>query len=206
MKQVIAIFCLLLGSQLQAKDGADFFVEAHAGALLGAGAELGVDFGLVRVRGQFNKWTYKTTEDIEDNSFDLELVLDSRGVLVDLHPFDGAFHFTGGVYDNNNRLDGESNDIVLINGSPAVGVSAETAFSGSAPYVGIGWLFGRDNDGLVAHLELGVMDNGDPDVTLTVPGNTVTAEDIAAEEKAMEEDLEGLGVLPVAKFGIGYYF
>jgi hypothetical protein len=205
MKRLVIACCFAISASAHA---ADVFVEAHAGALLGYGAEAGVDFGLVRVRGQFNSFDYDTDLEIDDNDFDVSLALDSRGVLVDLHPFAGAFHFTGGLYDNQNMASGDAKGVVLVNGKPAIGVSADADFSSTAPYVGIGWLFGRDNKGLVAHLEVGVLDNGDADVSLYVPSfnGAVTAEDVAIEEREMEEDLEGFGFFPVIKLGVGYYF
>lgn len=205
MKRLLVVCCLAASVSAHA---ADVFVEAHAGALLGYGAEVGVDFGPVRVRGQLNTFDYDRNLEIDENDFDVTLALDSRGVLVDLHPFDGAFHFSGGLYDNGNMLKAESKGVVLVNNKPALGVSADADFSSTAPYVGIGWLFGRSNKDLVAHLEVGVMDNGDPDVSLYVPsGNgVITDEDIAAKEREMEKDLEGFGLFPVIKLGVGYYF
>jgi hypothetical protein len=205
MKRLLIACCLATSASAHA---ADVFVEAHAGALLGYGAEVGVDFGLVRVRGQLNQFDYEAGLKIDDNDFDVELMLDNRGVLVDLHPFAGAFHFTGGLYDNKNMASADADGVMLINDKPALGVSADAEFSDTAPYVGVGWLFGRDNKGLVTHLEVGVMDNGDADISLHVPSfnNAVTAEDIAAEERQMEEDVEGMGLFPVVKLGVGYYF
>lgn len=205
MKRLLIACCFAISASAH---GADVFVGAHAGALLGYGLEAGVDFGLVRVRGQLNSLDYDTSRDIDGNDFDITLALDSRGVLVDLHPFAGAFHFTGGLYDNKNMARADAKGVVLVNDKPAQTASADVSFSRTAPYVGVGWLLGRDNEGLVTHLEVGVMDNGDADVSLYVPssGSTATAEDIAIEERRMEEDLKDFGLFPVIKLGVGYYF
>lgn len=204
MKSLWVAFCLIVSTSASA---AEVFVETHVGALLGYGVEAGVDFGAVRVRGQFNTFDYDSTLNVDENDYDITLSFDSRGVLVDVHPFAGAFHFTGGLYESGNMISGSSEGVVLINGKPAFGVGADVDFDSTAPYVGVGWLLGRGNKGLVAHLELGVMDNGEADVSLYVPaGFPITADDVAKEERRMEDELEGEGVFPVLKLGVGYYF
>lgn len=205
MKVLLASVLFMVSVPLAA---ADFFVSGHGGLLLGYGVEGGLDFGTVRVRGQLNRFDYDRTESLDGARYDLTLELDSQGVLVDLRPFSSSgFHITAGLYDNDNAVDATSNEPVDIGGAMVSGVGVKTDFSGTASYLGLGWLLGRDNAGLVGSLELGVIGNGDADVTVTVPsGAGVSQADIDAEEKALESDLDDYGYLPVIKLGIGYYF
>ena len=84
---------------------ADVFVGAHAGALLGYGAEVGVDFDKLTLRGQFSRFDYDDSE-IEDNvEYESEIMLDNRGVLLDYHLFGGSFFLSAGIYDNSNSVD-----------------------------------------------------------------------------------------------------
>ena len=185
------------------------FVEGHGGVLLGFGAEAGMEFGMVRARAQVNRLDYNTTEDLDNEPYDVSLKLDSKGVLVDLFPFDGSFHVTAGLYDNNNAVHANSERPVSINGSLLKhNASADVSFSGSAGYVGLGWVFGRHNKGVTGNLELGVMGNGGASVDLMVqsPHPDISDSDIRAEEKKIEDDINKYEYLPVIKFGIGYYF
>ena len=183
---------------------ADIFVEGHGGVLLGFGAEAGMDFGMVRARAQFNKYDYSTTENLDNSEYDVTLGLKSTGVLVDVFPFKGAFHITAGLYDNGNTVTADSTGPVDVDGYKASQASVKADFAGTAEYLGIGWVFGRDNKGLTGNLELGAMANGGVDVTLTAPG--ATQNQIDQEEKNIENDLNGYDYMPVIKLGIGYYF
>jgi hypothetical protein len=77
------------------------------------------------------------------------------------------------------------------------------------PYLGLGWGNAVDNDkrwGI--SLDVGVYYQGEPEVTLTQVGGTlaVSAADLAAEEKQLEDELDDFEFYPVATLGLHYRF
>lgn len=193
---------------------ADVFVEGHGG-LLGLGVEVGLDFGKMRLRAQLNEYDIDETSDYDGIDYDVTLDLESFGVLVDYAPFDGAFYLTAGLYDNGTAIAGDADvtnaqigDVTLVGDNT---VFTDVGFDGTAPYAGLGWRFlnGKDKSGLGVSVDLGVYMNGDPEVDVTTSNPTFNAtfqDDIAKEEQAIEDDLDDVEMLPVAKFGLSWYF
>jgi hypothetical protein len=201
--------------------GADLFVGAHAGALLGYGAEVGLVFDRLTVRGQLSEYDYDESDTIDDVSYELEAALDNRGVLLDYHLLGNGFFLSAGIYDNANSVNAlgtPTADTVLIGAvsydADDVGsLAADVDFGGTSPYFGLGWDFGLADKGFVASLEAGALFNGDADARLaTVGGNPAVTNDPAfqaqlrQEEQELNDDLDDLSVLPVAKLGLRYYF
>lgn len=202
---------------------ADVFVGAHAGALLGYGAEVGVDFDKLTLRGQFSRFDYDDSE-IEDNvEYESEIMLDNRGVLLDYHLFGGSFFLSAGIYDNSNSVDVLGSpvaDNVLVGDQEftraEVGsLLADADFGGTSPYVGLGWDFGRGNDGFALSLEGGALFNGDADVRLVSvnsslapgdPGYDEFQDALRREEQDLQDELDELEIIPVLKLGLRYYF
>lgn len=212
MKKWILIASMIMSP---ASWAADVFVGGHGG-LLGLGVEVGLDFGKTRVRAQLNQYDIDETDDYDGIDYDITLDLESFGVLVDYAPFDGAFYLTAGLYDNGTEISGDADvtnaeigDVVLPGDNT---VYTDVGFDGTAPYLGLGWRFmnnGKDKSGLGVSVDLGVYMNGDPDVEVTTSDETFNAtfeDDIAKEEQAIEDDLDDVEMLPVAKIGLSWYF
>ncbi len=207
---LIAAVFMASSASLQA---ATPFVEAHAG-VLGLGAEVGVDFGLVRVRAQTSQYDYDTTQDFDGVDYDTTLELGGTGVLVDLAPFGGSFYVTAGLYENDVGISGSGRYVTgdTVGGVPFVGtVYADAEFDDQVPYVGIGWhLFNGDGDsGLGLSFDIGAYVNGPADIEVTTDNATFNNTNQAAidqEERNIEEDVEQYDTMPVVKLGVSYYF
>jgi hypothetical protein len=143
--------------------------------------------------------------------------LRGNGVFADYRPFDGSFRLVLGATlgRTGGELLGEpSNGQITLNGQTfnATGNSlhASIQYPSSMPYLGLGWGHGRPKArGWTFGLDLGV-GVGKPKVRLTGSGDLLTqpgaADALAAEERKMQDDLNGIGVLPVLKFSAGYQF
>ncbi|GBE09657.1 hypothetical protein BMS3Bbin12_01981 [bacterium BMS3Bbin12] len=164
------------------------------------------------------------------NYFSLSHALDSGGVhydgsvrlqsftlLADWHPFHGVFRLTGGVAYNDNRFSltaTPSGGTYTINGTPyspsQVGsLTGVVTFNRADPYFGIGlgnpfrgghWTFG---------LDLGVLYQGTPKVSLTATGAAADpqlASDIDAATAQVRSDVRKYRWYPVVMFSAGYRF
>ncbi len=153
--------------------------------------------------------------------YDGTVRLQSFTLLADWHPFHGVFRLTGGVAYNDNRFSltaTPSGGTYTINGRPysasKVGLlTGVVAFNRADPYFGIGlgdpfrgghWTFG---------LDLGVLYQGTPKVSLTAPGtapNTPFAHTLAGNiniaAAQVRNDVNKYKWYPVAMFSVGYRF
>lgn len=158
-------------------------------------------------------------------SYDSDLNLFNISTLVDYRPFkDSGFHLTTGFVFNDNHVESDAKlkhdegDYFAFNGNHYThddisAVKGKVSFPNKiAPYLGIGWKkpvkYGQ-RWGFA--MNLGVMFPGAPNVELTPTiGNEGLSEqilaDMKAEEKAIEDDLKGFGVYPVASVGVSYHF
>lgn len=192
-------------------------VTVQAGTL-GAGASL------------YLALPYHADMRLSGNYFSLSHALDSGGVhydgsvrlqsftlLADWHPFHGVFRLTGGVAYNDNRsalTATPSSGGYTINGnhySPSqVGsLTGVVTFNRADPYFGIGlgdpfrsghWTFG---------LDLGVLYQGMPKVSLTATGAAADpqlASDIDAATAQVRSDVRKYKWYPVVMFSTGYRF
>jgi hypothetical protein len=183
---------------------------------LGIGAEVSYRASrLVGLRAGGNWLRFTRDGTVDEIDYEITPKLTNATALLDLFPFGGAFHLTGGLMVNGNegRLDAVLNQPVQIGGktySPQeVGslVGAVT-FDDIAPYAGLGFAGG----GSVSFLfDLGVAFSGRPRATLA--GNTnLTGVDKAifdanVELERMElqaeiDDREYLKYHPVVSIGI----
>ncbi|MFQ5680546.1 MAG: hypothetical protein ACE5GG_00605 [Candidatus Omnitrophota bacterium] len=195
-----------------------FALSLKAGTL-GGGAE-----GVLRLTRNINarlgvnafQYTYSGTE--SDVKYDLDLNLLSFSGLVDWFPFSGSFHLSGGALVNRNKLDltAQSAASYIIGNttytSAQLGtLTGELDFKELAPYAGIGWgnPFGREGRWTFV-LDLGVMFQGAPNVSLSadgsLSGNAAFQADLAREEENLEDEIGNFEFYPVASFGITYRF
>lgn len=196
---------------------------------LGYGVE--VDYVLsdkFSVRAQYNQFDYDDTFEEDDIEYEGTLDLKSIGVLLDWHPFGGAFRVSAGGFNVDNEMRGLSTD----EGTYEIGDNTYTVGPGDdlratalielgdgfMPYAGIGWGHSPANQGgLLLSFDIGVLFQGSPSVDLEVSGTannglvdfstdpTVQA-DVQREEDNMEDDLKDFDLYPVVSFGIGWRF
>ncbi len=156
----------------------------------------------------------------DDNEYDGKLKLSNFKALANYHPWAGSFHFSGGIFATDNKVDvtlrpterqtyeinGNEYSSTLIN---SLGGSASFE-DDVAPYIGIGWAKNPANSGLSFYATLGVFFAGDASANLTATGPIVLdpqfQADLRAEERDINDDLEDLGAYPVAQLGILYRF
>lgn len=135
----------------------------------------------------------------------------------------GNFHFplspmriTLGAFSNSNEFQMLANEpgIVTVGGIPypgaAVGnLESVTSFASTSPYAGIGFDFSVFGKAGIS-LDLGVLLQGDPDVTLTADG--ALAEDplfqasLEAERLELEDEMSDFKAWPVVALGFFYRF
>jgi hypothetical protein len=206
---------LLAAAALPADASAQLGIAGRV-STLGIGAEVSYRASrLVGLRAGGNWLRFTRDGTVDEIDYEITPKLTNATALLDLFPFGGAFHLTGGLMVNGNegRLDAVLNQPVQIGGktySPQeVGslVGAVT-FDDIAPYAGLGFAAG----GSVSFLfDLGVAFSGRPRATLA--GNTnLTGVDKAifdanVELERMElqaeiDDREYLKYHPVVSIGI----
>lgn len=195
---------------------AEHAVAAKLG-MLGLGAEYsyGISDRLaVRVGLNGSSFGYDATESGIAYSFDLKW--DSLSVAADFHPTKGAFRLSGGLLRNDNQLRATSTptDNVMIGDTsytPAeVGTLAATIdFGHTAPFVSVGWDWSR-NKHFGTSLDLGVVSQGSPHVSMvasgTLLGDPQFAADVRTETAQLEDSLSGLHLVPFATLGFVFRF
>lgn len=213
MKKGITVFAIasVLASPMAL---ADLGLGVKAGTL-GYGVEgtVGLTTG-VNLRAGLNGFSYDYTDSASNIDYDIGLDLKSYALLLDWHPFAGTFKLTAGILSNKNgaTMTATPTGSVTIGGNPypagtAGRLSGEVDFKGAAPYAGIGWgnAAGKSR-GLGFSIELGVLFQGAPDVTLTSTNPAVSQSDLDAEAREIEDDLSGFKSYPVISFGLSYQF
>ena len=182
------------------------------------------------IRGLVNYFDY----DLEDESYDDEanevnLQLQSFGLVLDWHAFRNGFRVSGGAFVNGNELSSvdKGRDLDIGDGLYDGVLDTHTDFSSIAPYLGLGWSSGHGRSGLSVGIEVGVLFQGAP--RLTFDGKVTSAEtdcdfSISRDGKAtvcaellsggLKEDLEAehrdlsdsLELYPVVFLGMSYRF
>lgn len=174
---------------------------------LGLGAELGYQVtDHMVIRGALNKYKLGADQTISGNPSTVDLDLSSTALFLDFSPFsEGSLHLTVGYVLNNSKLTGTST-VSSFGGNTSYGtVTATTNIEfGNGPYLGIGW-GNVAAPGIGLTFELGVIQSGPPKVNLSTTA-PVSATDLAAEEKQMQNDLNQYDIYPVVSAGISIGF
>lgn len=169
------------------------------------------------VRAELAQASLSDTYTEEQIRYRGDIKLRGNGLFADYRPFDGSFRLVLGATLGRTEAElyGEpSNGQITLDGQTfsANGSSlrASIRYPSSMPYLGLGWGHGRLNaPGWSFGLDLGVA-VGKPKVRLTGSGDLLlqpgAADALAAEERKVQDDLNGIGVLPVLKFSAGYQF
>jgi hypothetical protein len=164
---------------------------------------------------------------VSDVDYKAKINLFNVSTLVDYLPWQkSGFHLTGGLVFQDNNFEGtgkaNSGGKININGqdydttTQLESVKAKVSFANSiAPYIGLGWGNAvKPGKHWGFSTNLGVMFSGSPKVDLTpvfASGANQTVKDeinnnIAAEKKKQEDDLNWLNIYPVFSLGISYQF
>ena len=199
--------------------GADGLVATAKAGTLGLGLEVSGGPGdYFKARAGVNYFNYDFSDEYENIDYDMELELRSVAGLLDWHPAGGSFRLTSGMLFNENELaaDAKPDRTYEIGGTeyPAALVGDLTGdihFDAYAPYVGLGWATDNGSDGgFGLSVDLGVAYQGSPDVELAASG-PIAADpgfqaNLAAEQKALADDLEDYKYYPVVAVGFNYRF
>lgn len=189
----------------------DHAVGARFG-LLGIGAEYAYRFtDRIAFRAGFNGSGFSFEEEESGIDYDFDLDFDSLSLGVDVHPMRGAFRVSAGYLRNDTGLSAASvpTGILTIGDTtyPAslVGtLRGRIGFDSTAPFFGLGFDWLREKRvGLT--FDLGVVDQGAPQVALTADGPIASepgfAADLAAERAELQESLDDFDVYPYAMLG-----
>jgi hypothetical protein len=164
------------------------------------------------IRGGINGSQLSFDGDESGINYQFDFVWDSLAVGVDLHPFKSPFRLSAGILHNNNGLNGDSRPTSSVtigdtSYTPAqVGVLRTTVgFKRTAPFLGLGWDWSRKKRHFGMSLDIGVLDQGSPRVTLrgsgTLLGDPAFQQDIADEQAQLRDSLSDLDMLPYVTVG-----
>lgn len=210
---IAGLWAVLLTSNAAAEDHA---LGAKVG-MLGVGIEYTYRVNdLISARASINGSSYGFDDSKSGIDYSLSLDFDSIAVGVDFHPGDGATRLSIGILSNDNGINASSNPTQTfdIGGTTytaaEVGtLSAGIGFDSTAPYASIGWDWMRDQSFGIT-LDVGVISQGSPSVALSasgpILGDPQFADDLAAEEAQLEEDLDDFDLYPFATLGFVFRF
>lgn len=215
---VLRGFLLLCGLTLAAGAQADdnLWLGVKAGTL-GLGLEATwKPLPWFDLRGGFNSFDYDDDGSQAGINYDAELQLQSYYATANFRFPMSPFRLTAGLVANDNELAliSRESGTVDIGGTTFAAedvgtLQSITSFDSTAPYLGIGFDFGLFGK-VGMNLDLGVLFQGDPRVTLTSDG--ALADDPAfqsaldEERVQLREDLDKLDVYPVASLGFTFQF
>ena len=181
-----------------------------------------------------NQYDLSADETRKGNRYEGDLELSSYGIIGDWHPTGGGFRLSVGALSNGNELNVRTaRDTYEFGDNMYMGnASTGAEWDSLAPYVGLGWSSQKPK-GWGFDFEVGVMFQGDAMLSgrgsasaggttcnfsvndkgvATTSGATCATifpnfeDDIEAEHRELEDDLESLEVYPVVSLGVQYRF
>jgi hypothetical protein len=219
MKKFFLLGALCVAMPLSAhaeSSGAKADIDLHA-STIGAGVGIAIPLS-ENVAGRLSlsklNYNFQTTQD--QLNYDATFKLGSVAALADWHVFGGFTHLTAGIIFNNNDFTmtavpvGSTFTIngTVYNTSQISSLNATVTFNKVAPYLGFGWSGRASKTGFSFKSDIGVMFIGSPKSELSVTGSGAgaAANDVAAAQAKLDQDLEKIRVYPVVSFGVGYAF
>jgi hypothetical protein len=156
--------------------------------------------------------------DVEESGIDYEadVVWDSIAAGVDFHPLKSALRLSLGVLKNDNGL----HLVSRPTGNMTIGDTTYTpaqigtlqgaiGFDDTATFLGLGWDWSRDKGLFGMSFDLGVLDQGDPVVTLhgtgALLGDPAFQQDLDAEIAQIESEID-YDVVPFLSVGFQFRF
>ena len=189
----------ILAAGTASADDSEWGVGIKAGTL-GLGVEArwsGLPYIDFRIGA--NSYTYEDDGSQAGILYDADLDLETFFVTGNFHFPLSPFRLTAGLFANGNEMnmasvDQPGNGDFTIGGItyPAAGVgtlSSNTSFGSTSPYVGLGFdfeVFGKAG----LNFDVGVLLQGDPEVTLVADGLLASDPSFQAELEAERQDLE----------------
>ncbi|MCI5222432.1 MAG: hypothetical protein D3924_07130 [Candidatus Electrothrix sp. AR4] len=219
---LVAGWLLAIGGTAQARDG-EVGIGIKAGTL-GGGFEIGLDLmQYIEIRAGYNQVSFEFDTTISQVDYIFTPDFSTASLLLDFHPFANAFHFTAGVYLNNNEMDIDGiyrKDFIpehLIRYADLVDqtkIKGKVEFENFAPYLGIGWTSNHDSKSRWGvNMDLGIMFQGAPEVTdlhIEDPwgfgDHSTGSRFIEQERRAIESEIDGFEYYPVASISISCKF
>ena len=191
----------------------------------GVGAQVtGRIFPNLNARIGFNGLSFNRDFTETDIKYDTDVDLRTIPALVDYFPNeDSGFRITGGLVYNGNKASGIAQTTTNDEGVPSYRIGgtnfavtevgtlrADVDFPDFAPYIGVGWgnpvAFGKRWG---FFMDLGVMFQRSPNVTVTAPGganNPILANALRRERDNLEDELNRFRFYPVLQVGVSYQF
>ena len=191
----------------------------------GIGAQVtGRIFPNLNARIGFNGLSFNREFTETDITYDTDVDLRTIPALVDYFPNeDAGFRITGGLVYNGNKASGIGQTTTNDEGLPSYRIGgtnfdvtevgtlqADVDFPDFAPYIGVGWgnpvAFGKRWG---FFMDLGVMFQRSPNVTVTAPGganNPILASALQRERENLEDELKRFRFYPVLQVGVSYQF
>lgn len=162
---------------------------------------------------------YDTTQD--EINYNLDADLDSRHLLLDIHPFAGGFRITGGMVEQNSVFTGTGTSATTYTignttytpadiGSVAVTMNWDDRYT----YAGLGWATKPRGTGFGFSFDVGMVLQDAPNVNVTVQSPLLTdpllgpqlQSNIELEEQQLREDASEYENYPVVSLGLSYHF
>ena len=145
--------------------------------------------------------------------YDAVFALDQYYATANFHFPISPMRISAGIYSNSNEFMLVNDQLQDIGGYPGglIGtVTSTTTFEGTAPYLGVGFDFTLAGK-VGLNLDLGVLWQGDPQVTLEVDGILNDDTDfqqnvLEPERQALEDDMSDFKAWPVISLGFVYKF
>lgn len=218
------LFALALASLVSATATAEAGAQMGIGvraSTLGVGGELSYRASrYLGLRAGGHYLTFSRSATIEGIAYDMTPRLQSGTAVVDLHPFGGAFHLSGGLLWNSNegRVVAQLAGPVTIGGqtyqpSDVGELSGVVGYTSKyVPYAGLGFA-GRGRVSLL--LDLGVAFSGYPQVALTGSSNLTGQAQVVFDQNVQQElqefqaEIESRSYLryfPVVSLGLRFGF
>ncbi len=201
-----------------------------ASAVLAEGQSIGLKVGAFGVGAEY---TYDVTErialrgglygsewgfDVTESGirYDADVVWDSVVAGVDFHPLKSPLRLSAGLMKNDNRLELTSRPTANITVGDTTYTPDEAGTllgrvgaDDTATFLGVGWDWSRDKRLFGMSLDLGLVDQGDPVITLrgtgTLFGDPAFEQDIDAEITQIEDELD-YGAVPYLSLGFQFRF
>jgi hypothetical protein len=157
--------------------------------------------------------------DAEESGIDYEadIVWDSLTAGLDFHPLKSALRLSFGIMKNDNGLEllsrpTTNQTIGDTTYTPAqIGtLTGSIRFDDTATVAGVGWDWSRDASMFGMSLDIGVVDQGDPVVTLrgsgSLLGNSAFQQDISDEAAQLAGEASDFDLVPFLSVGFQFRF
>ncbi|HUF17756.1 MAG TPA: hypothetical protein VMS12_06910 [Thermoanaerobaculia bacterium] len=221
MRRFLIIFICAAGYSVALPVAGQQVAVAPKISTLGYGADVIVGLGsYVHLRGGLHRGD--VTRDLTHNEIEYEgdVELSSENLFLDLYPGGRGFRITLGAIRNDNIYEARSteNTIVEVNGVPypvaLVGrIRAVATTDEVGPYLGIG--FGnafRGSSRFRLLFDIGAYAHGEPIVDLIaepnpgIPLPPSFEEDLAAEERSLQDEISDYEIYPVVSLSLAFRF